>query len=99
MILSTGMSEYEEVDRAVQILEDAGTKDLVLLHCVSVYPTPLTSCTIRIKEACMYQNDTCRFFLCLHLFLVYAVSVQAGTRSSDKPHGHFRTSMRRAAPL
>lgn len=37
-ILSTGMCTYDEIDSAVKIFEDEGTP-LVLLHCVSSYPT------------------------------------------------------------
>lgn len=40
VILSTGMATLEEVERAVAVLADAGCRDLGLLHCVSVYPTP-----------------------------------------------------------
>lgn len=35
VILSTGMSTLEQVEKAVKIL---GEKDLILLHCVSTYP-------------------------------------------------------------
>jgi N-acetylneuraminate synthase len=35
VILSTGMSELSEIDRAVNLL---GTEKLILLHCVSLYP-------------------------------------------------------------
>lgn len=35
IILSTGMSTLEEIDRAVEIL---GTQELALLHCTSTYP-------------------------------------------------------------
>jgi N-acetylneuraminate synthase len=35
IVLSTGMSTVEEIDRAVKIL---GTKDLVILHACSTYP-------------------------------------------------------------
>ena len=41
IVLSTGMAEFKEVQRAVQILEDAGNKEIVVLHCVSIYPTPI----------------------------------------------------------
>lgn len=39
IILSTGMSTLEEVDAAVSVVLNHHTK-LVLLHCVSVYPSP-----------------------------------------------------------
>ena len=44
-ILSTGMSELEEIDRAVNIFQKAGTP-LMLLHCVSAYPTPPNQCNL-----------------------------------------------------
>lgn len=40
VILSTGMADELEIDQAVQILRDGGCSDLLLLHCVSLYPTP-----------------------------------------------------------
>lgn len=36
LILSTGMSTLEQIDRAVEIL---GTQDLILMHCTSTYPS------------------------------------------------------------
>ncbi len=38
VILSTGFAELHEIDRAVGWLEEAGCEDLVILHCVSLYP-------------------------------------------------------------
>lgn len=44
-ILSTGMSDFDEIDRAVEIF--AGRKaPLALMHCVSSYPTPLDECNL-----------------------------------------------------
>jgi len=40
VILSTGMSTLEEVERAVEWLRESGTQDITLLHCTSNYPTP-----------------------------------------------------------
>lgn len=40
IVISTGMAEYEEVQRAVQILEKEGNREIVIMHCVSIYPTP-----------------------------------------------------------
>lgn len=39
-ILSTGMAEWDEIDRAVEIFQSRNTP-LALLHCVSIYPTPI----------------------------------------------------------
>ncbi|MBF0381742.1 MAG: N-acetylneuraminate synthase family protein [Magnetococcales bacterium] len=40
VILSTGMANWDEIDRAVAIFNVAKTP-LFLLHCVSAYPTPV----------------------------------------------------------
>lgn len=38
LVLSTGMGEMEEIKKAVQVIESVGNNNLVLLHCVSIYP-------------------------------------------------------------
>jgi N-acetylneuraminate synthase len=39
MIVSTGMASLGEVEMAVRAMEEAGNMDIVLLHCVSNYPS------------------------------------------------------------
>jgi N-acetylneuraminate synthase len=41
IVLSTGMSDFNEVAKAIRIIEDSGNRNIVILHCVSVYPTPI----------------------------------------------------------
>lgn len=38
IMLSTGLSTLSEIDEAVQTIEKAGNKQIILLHCVSNYP-------------------------------------------------------------
>lgn len=38
IILSTGMSTYEEINNAMKVIKDASNKRVILLHCISVYP-------------------------------------------------------------
>lgn len=38
IVLSTGMSEIEEIKKAVEIIEEAGNRQIALLHCISIYP-------------------------------------------------------------
>jgi len=40
VILSTGMSDIGEIWEAVKVLENNGCRDIILLHCISSYPTP-----------------------------------------------------------
>lgn len=43
IILSTGMSNINEIEAAVRILENAGTArtNITIMHCTSAYPTPM----------------------------------------------------------
>jgi sialic acid synthase SpsE len=47
VILSTGMSELDEVAAAVGCARAAGARELALLHCVSAYPVPHGSENLR----------------------------------------------------
>lgn len=38
IILSTGMSEMEEIREAVKVIESTGNTQLTLLHCIAIYP-------------------------------------------------------------
>lgn len=47
MILSTGMSDLDEVRTAVNIIQGEGVRDLSLLHCVTQYPAPYGEINLR----------------------------------------------------
>ena len=53
VILSTGMSMLEEVEKAVEVLEAGGMKreDIALLHSNTQYPTPMTDVNLRAMES------------------------------------------------
>jgi len=38
IILSTGLSELYEIDKAIRTIENSGNNKIVILHCVSIYP-------------------------------------------------------------
>ncbi len=40
VILSTGMYKLEEVSRALDLIAKSGNRDVVVLHCTTLYPTP-----------------------------------------------------------
>lgn len=50
MILSTGMSTLGEVERAVQVIRECTTQELVLLHCTTNYPCPVEEVNLRAMQ-------------------------------------------------
>jgi N-acetylneuraminate synthase len=48
LILSTGLSKLDEVQEAVDACERMNNGQLILLHCISAYPTPLEDCNLNI---------------------------------------------------
>jgi N,N'-diacetyllegionaminate synthase len=49
IIMSTGMADMKEIDKAMKILIEAGTekKNVTLLHCNTEYPTPMEDVNLR----------------------------------------------------
>ena len=58
VILSTGMSELDDIKKAMAVLERGGSRDIVLLHCVSMYPTPRAQLNLRFINA-LYEAFGC----------------------------------------
>lgn len=50
MIVSTGMSSLEDIERAVNEIRKTGNNDIVLMHCVSNYPAHLKQTNLRFIE-------------------------------------------------
>lgn len=47
VILSTGMSDIEEVRAAIGVLKENGTDDITVLHCTTEYPAPFDSVNLK----------------------------------------------------
>lgn len=47
VIMSTGMASPDEIQESVDAFTEAGGRELVLLHCVSGYPTPVEQTNLR----------------------------------------------------
>ena len=39
LVLSTGMASSKEIENAIEVLNKTGNNDLIILHCVSIYPS------------------------------------------------------------
>ena len=48
--ISTGMSWYEDIDKAVQIFLEEPVTPFTLMHCVSQYPCPDEICNVKMVE-------------------------------------------------
>lgn len=55
IVLSTGFSTFGEIEHAIGTLEDAGHRDTILLHCVSVYP-PATDDMLNLRNMEMLKR-------------------------------------------
>jgi|TARA_B100001964_G_scaffold245829_1_gene337077 N-acetylneuraminate synthase/N,N'-diacetyllegionaminate synthase len=50
VILSTGMSTLEEVREALKVIKNNGSNDVILLHCVTGYPSKVKDMNLRVME-------------------------------------------------
>ena len=55
MIVSTGMSDMEEVKLAVKTIRQNGNPELILLHCTSNYPASPASANLRAMQNLMEE--------------------------------------------
>jgi sialic acid synthase SpsE len=47
VLLSTGMASLGEIERAIRVIEEEGNKQIVLLHCISIYPPAFEDINLR----------------------------------------------------
>ncbi len=50
LILSTGMSTLDEITEALKVIRETGTGEVILLHCVSSYPSRIEDMNLRVME-------------------------------------------------
>ncbi len=47
IIMSTGMASENEIEEAISAVRQSGCMELLLLHCISSYPTPIDQANLR----------------------------------------------------
>lgn len=55
VILSTGMSDLNEVKEAVQVIRQAGNDQIVVLHCTTAYPT--VDEDVHLRRMCTLRDE------------------------------------------
>ncbi len=50
VVLSTGMGDENEIDQAVQAIRGEGNDQIILLHCVSNYPSQYEEMNLRVLK-------------------------------------------------
>ena len=50
IILSTGMANLGEIEEAIWAVEEEGNRDILLLHCISNYPTKIEDVNLRVIQ-------------------------------------------------
>ena len=50
VVMSTGMCEIDEIETAIKVLRENGTKEVKLLHCNTEYPTPFEDVNLRAMQ-------------------------------------------------
>lgn len=96
IMLATGDATLSEIDEAVRTIEKAGNKDLVLMQCITNYPSNIDSANVNVLKT--YQNA----FDCLTGYsdhspghVVALASVVLGGRVIEK---HFTLDKRDKGP-
>ena len=54
VLLSTGMATLAEIEKAVRTIEDEGNREIVILHCISIYPPAYED--IHLRNISMLQQ-------------------------------------------
>jgi len=84
LIVSTGMSDLEEVKKAIHTITETGNQQLVLLHCVSSYPAASSDVNLKAMRTMAdafglpvgYSDHTCGIEITLAAIALGAVVVE-----------------------
>lgn len=94
-ILSTGLVNYGELEKVIQIFEKAGNDKYIILHCNSIYPTPFEKVHLPLMDTYKTMFD-CIVGFSDHTTDIFApiAAVAKGAKVIEK---HF--AMSRSLPV
>ena len=91
VLLSSGMSSWEELDEAVEVLQSNGCKDLIVLQCTSEYPCPPEQAGLNILNEIRQRYKNIRIGYSDHTMGV-AVPLAAVIKGATVIEKHFTLS-------
>lgn len=85
IIFSTGIAEFEDLDLALSVCKEEGNEDIMLLKCVSAYPTPYETINLNVIPT-LAKKYNCIMGLSDHSMgsAVAVASVALGARIVEK---------------
>ena len=85
MIFATGIARLDDIERALSVCREEGNEDVILLKCVSAYPTPYEDVNLRVIPT-LAQTFHCLTGLSDHTMgaAVPAGAVSLGARMVEK---------------
>ena len=96
MIISTGMATLGEIEDVLATVKEAGNEDIILLHCNSVYPTPVDIVNLKAMDT-MRMAFKCPIGFSDHT-LGIAIPIAAVSREADVIEKHFTLSRKMKGP-
>jgi N-acetylneuraminate synthase/N,N'-diacetyllegionaminate synthase len=57
MIISTGAAEQQWIEDAIKVVKDTGNDQIIITHCTSVYPAPVSLANVRAVPKLREQFD------------------------------------------
>lgn len=96
LIISTGYCNLKEIDRALKVVSDSGNNQLILLHCVSSYPTSAKNASLGFMDV-LSKRYGCLVGYSDHTLStsIPATAVALGARVIEK---HFTLSRKDKGP-
>lgn len=96
MIISTGMASLGEIEDVLSTVKEVGNDDIVLLHCNSVYPTPVNIVNLRAMDT-MRTAFKCPIGFSDHT-LGITIPIAAVSRGANVIEKHFTLSRKMKGP-
>lgn len=91
VLLSSGMSNWKELDEAVEVLQSNGCKDLVVLQCTSEYPCPPEEAGLNVIDELKERYKNIEVGYSDHT-LGFAIPIAAVVKGATVIEKHFTLS-------